>query len=52
MTSQVDHGETGCKTPDAALYIQKTPPWRAAKGKSTRREAAGRTTSASRRAGD
>lgn len=21
---EVDHGETGCKTPDAAVYIRKT----------------------------
>ncbi len=30
---EVDHGETGCKTPDAAAYIAKTWAHRAAKGK-------------------
>jgi 3-methyladenine DNA glycosylase AlkD len=30
---QVDHGETGCKTPDAAAYIQKTLDYRARKAK-------------------
>ena len=28
---EVDHGETGCKTPDAASYMQKKPPKRAKK---------------------
>jgi 3-methyladenine DNA glycosylase AlkD len=27
-TVEVDHGETGCKTPDAYTYIQKKPPTR------------------------
>jgi hypothetical protein len=25
---EVDHGETGCKTPDAAAYIEKTVAYR------------------------
>ena len=25
---EVNHGETGCKTPDAAAYIRKTLAWR------------------------
>jgi 3-methyladenine DNA glycosylase AlkD len=34
---EVDHGETGCKTPDAADYIRKTARWRRGRG---RRQAA------------
>lgn len=34
----VDHGETNCKTPDAAAYIQKTRAHYAAKGKPKRRK--------------
>ena len=32
---EVDHGETGCKTPDAAAYIEKTLAWRAGKKKAS-----------------
>jgi hypothetical protein len=28
---EIDHGETGCKTPDAVTYINKTVEYRAAK---------------------
>ena len=35
---EVDHGGTGCKTPDAASYIAKTPAHYAAKGGITRRK--------------
>lgn len=35
---EVDHGETGCKTPDAAGYIAKTREHYAAKGGITRRK--------------
>lgn len=31
---KVDHGETSCKTPDAAEYIQKTKKWKARKRRS------------------
>ncbi len=37
-TVTVDHGETNCKTPDAAAYIQKTRAHYAAKGKPRRRK--------------
>ena len=37
-TVTVDHGETSCKTPDAAAYIQKTRAHYAAKGKPNRRK--------------
>ena len=40
----VDHGETGCKTPDAAAYIQKMAD-RAAK-KATTKEAAAKEAAA------
>ena len=30
---EVDHGETGCKTPDAAGYIAKTLAYRAEKAR-------------------
>jgi len=39
---EVDHGETGCKTPDAASYIEKTVAYRkkkAGKKKTARKEA-------------
>lgn len=35
----VDHGETGCKTPDAAAYIKKTWDHRKAKGKKSVKKA-------------
>lgn len=35
---EVNHGETGCKTPDAASYIAKTRAHHAAKGGITRRK--------------
>ena len=35
---EVDHGETGCKTPDAASYIAKTRAHYAAKGGITKRK--------------
>ena len=31
----IDHGETGCKTPDAAAYIHKTAEYKAARAKKT-----------------
>ncbi len=34
---QVDHGETGCKTPDAAAYIQKTVAYNKKKAKRRRK---------------
>lgn len=34
-TVEVDHGETGCKTPDAASYIQKVLDYQAAKTRRT-----------------
>lgn len=33
---EVDHGETGCKTPDAVTYIAKTVRWKKSKSKMTR----------------
>ncbi len=42
-TVEVDHGETGCKTPDAYTYMQKKPPQRSKKkpaSKKTRKKAA------------
>ena len=34
---EVDHGETGCKTPDAASYIAKTVEYRKKKRMTKRR---------------
>jgi len=37
-TVEVDHGETGCKTPDAVTYMQKKPPKQ--RGKSSAKDSA------------
>ncbi len=42
----VDHGETGCKTPDATAYIQKAAGRKAALGKAGSRAPKARTSSA------
>ena len=39
-TVEVDHGETGCKTPDAAAYIAKTVAHHGAKKKATKKKGA------------
>jgi 3-methyladenine DNA glycosylase AlkD len=38
-TVEVDHGETGCKTPDAYTYIQKKKPGRTTKSTGTKKAA-------------
>ena len=38
-TVEVDHGETGCKTPDAEPYIKKTLAHRKKKAKKLRKQA-------------
>lgn len=45
---EVDHGETGCKTPDAASYIEKTVAYRRQKAakKTTAKKAAAKKTAA------
>lgn len=50
-TVEVDHGETGCKTPDAASYIRKTAEHRQALARRRAKKAAARKKPAARKAG-
>ena len=51
-TVEVDHGETGCKTPDAAAYMKKRPPARKKKtGAKPSAKAAKATRSTAKRSG-